>query len=59
MAEAPDPKVALTMIFYEGTARLTGYKPSKELCEEFADRVLQEARDHGHEIRFQAVTLKQ
>lgn len=59
MTEAPDPKVALAMIISEASSRLTGYKPSKALCDEFADRVLQEARDNGHEIQFQTVTIKQ
>lgn len=57
--ETPEPKVVLGIILSEGCKRVTGFTPSKELCNEFADRVLQQARESGHEIQFQELTFKQ
>lgn len=56
--ETPEPKVVLGMILSEGCKRVTGFTPSKEVCDKFADRVLEEARDSGHEIQFQSVSIK-
>lgn len=56
--ETPEPRVVLGMILSEGCKRVTGFTPSKEVCDEFAARVLEEARDSGHEIQFQSVSIK-
>lgn len=37
--------------------RIVGFGPSKQLCEEFADRVMQQAREAGHDIVFHQAEL--
>jgi hypothetical protein len=50
----PEPKVLLGMILSEAVFRLTGFGPSRGLCDEFAERVLAQAETVGHPITLPA-----
>lgn len=49
-----NPNERLAMMLSEMMLLFTGFGPSKEICDEFADKVLQEARQVGATVTLPA-----
>lgn len=50
----PEPKAMLGMVLSEAVFRLTGFGPSKALCDEFAERVIEQADAVGQTLMLPA-----